>query len=198
MDDRTELFLLLLGCGAFGGAVGAAFGALAGALYWGGGRAAGTAAGLAVARAVARVSRTEPTPAGRGALVGGVDGFLFLGVVGLVLGFLLRRFGQADVRILGVVALAGLVLTTAAVALGVLAYGLLRAGIQALAVSFAAGVLGASIGLGTAGWAGFLAGGLGGVALGTLLFLLRTLPRRPGPATADDPDRQTGADGDES
>jgi hypothetical protein len=197
VDERTETFLLLLGCGAFGGLLGAAFGAIAGALSWGGGRAAGTAAGLAVARAVARVSRTEPTRVGRGALVGAVDGFLFLGLVALGVGFLLHRFGQVDGHILGVLALTGLVLTVAAAALGALAYALLRAGIQALSVSFAAGILGACVGLGLAGWAGFLAGGLGGVALGPLVFLHRTPPRRPGPSAEDSPDKQTGAHRDE-
>jgi hypothetical protein len=197
MDERTETFLVLLGCGAFGAVVGALFGACAGALYWSGGRAAGTAAGLAVARAVARVSRNEPTLAGRGALVGGVDGFLFLGGVALGVGFLLRRFGQVDRDILGVIALAGLGLMVAAIALGVLAYGLLRAGIHALALSFAAAIVGAGVGLKAAGWPGFLAGCLGGVAVGPAFSLLWTPPRRPQVRIEDDRDARSGMDGEE-
>jgi hypothetical protein len=194
MDDRTETFLLLLSCAVSGGTLGAALGAASGALSWSGGRAAGTALALAVARAVTRVSQVKPTPTGRGALVGAVDGFLFLGLVALGAGFLLRRFGQVPMRVFGVIALASLVLTTAAVALGLLAYALLRAGIHALAWAFAAAIVGSALGVRVAGWPGFLAGGLGGFALATLVFLLVGSLRSGAPRTGM-PDKELDTDG---
>jgi hypothetical protein len=194
MDDRTETFVLLLSCAVSGGALGAALGAVAGALSWSGGRAAGTGLALAVARAVTRVSRVKPTPTGRGALVGAVDGFLFLGLVALGVGFLLRRFGQVPMRVFGVIALAGLILTTAAVVLGLLAYALLRTGIHTLAWACTAAVIGATLGLRAGGWPGFLAGGLGGFALTTFGFLL-VGSLRPGGTRSGAPDKEVDSDG---
>ena len=172
MDERMDTFLLLLGFSAFGGIVGAAFGASAGALYWASGRTSGTAAGLAVERAIARVSRAEPTRGRRGAVVGAVDGFLFLGLTSLVSGFLMRRFGLVGGRVFLNIGLGGLALMCAAVALGILAYVLTRVGVQGLAVSLPLAVLAAFAGLLVAGWSGYMVGILGGLTLGTLILLV--------------------------
>src|SRR4051794_22963454 len=98
MDETLLRFLLVVGCGGLGAAVGAAFGALTGAVYWGGGRAAGTVVGNRVAEAFA-AGGGPLTPAVRGALVGGVDGFLFLGVLGTAAGVLFAYTGPPDVAV---------------------------------------------------------------------------------------------------
>ena len=86
MDERVRLFAWIAGSGGLFGLLGAGFGALTGLLYWRGGRAAGTGVGLRVARAFERTGGQALSPASRGAIVGAVDGFLFLAVVGGLFG----------------------------------------------------------------------------------------------------------------
>ena len=86
MDNRFEAFLWILGSASFFGALGAAFGAISGAIAWKNGRTSGTGLGLRTAEAFARISECELTPGRKGALVGAVDGFLFLATLGLLVG----------------------------------------------------------------------------------------------------------------
>src|SRR4051794_17999579 len=86
MDERVRLFAWIAGSGGFFGLLGAGFGAVTGLVYWRSGRAAGTAVGLRVARAFERVEGQELSRSSRGAIVGAVDGFLFMAVLGVLLG----------------------------------------------------------------------------------------------------------------
>src|SRR4051812_42807356 len=86
MDDRFQAFLWILGSAAFFGALGAAFGAVSGALAWRTGKTSGTSVGLGVAETFARVAERDLSPGRKGALVGAVDGFLFLATLGVLVG----------------------------------------------------------------------------------------------------------------
>lgn len=172
MDERTHTFLLLLGFSAYGGFLGAAFGASAGYVYWASGRASGTAVALAVARALARVAGSTPPRARQGAIVGAVDGFLFLGLTALIVGFLLHRFAEVGDHVFAMIGLGGLVLSVAALVLGVLAYCMARAGVRGLAISLPLAILSACAGLIVAGWAGYMVGIPGGLMLGTLILFI--------------------------
>lgn len=115
--ENPRLTCAVLGAVVFG-LVGLLFGGLAGALTWRSGRAAGGPFGRAVAEALAPLSEEGVSPAIHGALVGGVDGALFLAVVGFLVGL---AAGLAALLYV----LAGLVaLCLGAVVFGGLAYGL--------------------------------------------------------------------------
>jgi hypothetical protein len=193
MDEGLWTFALTLGCGAFGALLGAAFGATAGAVYWREGRAAGTALGLRVARAFERVAGRELSPGGRGALVGATDGFVFLGVAGVALGAVVARSGGAG-DVLAPVALGAALLAATAAALGLLAYGLGRAGVWALAAACLGAAVGGAAGKLLAGWSGLFAGCVGGFLLGNVAVLLvaRFAPRFVAP-TLDGPPRRRPA-----
>jgi hypothetical protein len=177
MDERVRTFLLLLGSGAFLGLLGALFGAITGAVYWCSGRAAGTAAGLGVARAFDRASGRRASRLARGLMIGAVDGFLFLGVLGVALGVVLVRGGYARGEVLLPLALAALLIVLGAVGFGLLAYGLARAGVRSLAIVFVGAGLGCFSGFYLDGWTGLLTGCLLGVLFGNVASLL-ILPRR--------------------
>ncbi len=172
MDDRLRTFLLVLGSAGFFGLLGAAFGALVGHLSWKRGRPAGSAAGLAVARAMARAAGREGPPGRTGALVGGTDGFLFLGLLGTGFGLIAAR-GRADWASLGRPALGALVLTAGAIFFGGLALALTRAGTRAIAGVFAGGMVGAISGALFARADGLMIGAVSGVLAGTLLGVVR-------------------------
>jgi hypothetical protein len=169
MDERVRTFAWVLAGTGFFGLLGAAFGALAGHLSWRGGRRAGTAAGLTVARAFARAAGREFSPGRTGALVGGCDGLLFLGVLGAALGLVAAARGRAGWGVLGSVAFGALALVGGAVFFGTLAYGIRRGGVRALAGVFAGGMLGAFAGSAVAGADGLVFGAVAGVVAGTLL-----------------------------
>src|SRR5262245_1418830 len=124
MDDRLEAFLWILGSAGFFGALGAAFGALSGALAWRSGRTSGTGLGLAAAEAFARVAEKELTPGRKGALVGAVDGFLFLTAFGLLIGSVAAYRVQPPSKLLAPLAWSGLALGGTAVFFGLLATAL--------------------------------------------------------------------------
>jgi hypothetical protein len=186
VDERVRTFLVVAGCGGFLGLLGALFGAITGALYWRSGKASGTAWGLRVADAFARAAQRQLEPGVRGALVGAVDGFLFLGLVGTAAGAVLASLGLVRAEVLGPLAVGALLLTAAAVAFGTLAYGFARAGVWAVPAVFAGGVTGAVVGAWLSGWAGLLFGCVAGGALGNGAVLLAgaSAPRDVGP---DDP-----------
>lgn len=170
MDERLRLFLWILGCGGTFGLLGSAFGSLAGFLAWRSGRVAGTALGMSVARAFARVARREYSPGQQGAIVGAVDGLLFLGVLGGLFGLWGAFRGDTPWKTLAPAA-AFAVLMAGAVFFGVLAYGAIRVRGWALAAQVAGCVVGALIGEDLGGLTGMLCGaGVGGIAAGLLVL----------------------------
>ena len=187
MDERLRTFLLILGSGSFLGLLGALFGAVAGACYWRSGKAAGSAAALGVARAFDRAAGRRASRLARGLLVGAVDGFLFLGVLGVAAGAVLAYGGLARVEVLTPLSLGAVLTVLAAIGFGLLAYGLARAGVRALAGVFAGAVLGGFVGLFVASWTGLLFGCVLGLLGGNAAALLT--PRRPVP-----PDEEIGGD----
>jgi hypothetical protein len=171
MDERTRLFLWVLAGGGFFALLGAAFGALTGALTWRSGRAAGTGLGLAVARAFARVADAELSPTRTGALVGGVDGAAFLGVVGAIIGYVAGARRPAEWQTLRSAMLAGALLVLGGAFFGLLAYRIVAGGVRAVAGLFVGGLLGAVLGHSLGGLDGLLIGAIGGAVAGT--FALR-------------------------
>src|SRR5215472_9571082 len=126
MDDRLRIFLCAVsGAGLFG-LLGAVFGAAAGATARAGGRAAGGVLGLAAARALVRVRGRELSDVATGAIVGGVDGLTFLGVVGTLFGLVYGNAGEQRRELLLNVAMAVGLLAAAAALFGTVATGLIR------------------------------------------------------------------------
>ncbi len=163
---------VLAGALFFGG-LGGLFGALAGSLSWSSGRAAGTYFGLEVARAFARVGGRELSPAVTGALVGGTDGVLFLGVLGTGWGFWVAGNGSGSVPWLMWLPFCFLFLALGAVGFGLLAYGTLPGGSLAVVALFLGGLGGGVLGFWWSGLNGLMIGILAGVVLGVLLAYLR-------------------------
>ncbi len=172
MDARLRTFAWILGSGCFGAMVGIVFGALAGALYWRSGRASGTRLGLLIADAFGRFSRRPLSRTTRGSLIGAVDGLLFLGVVGTLLGVAGVASGRDLEEILRPALWLALLLVGGAIFFGTLAYTLTRAGVRALAAVGGGGILGAALGSYLAGVGGLLFGSLGGLVAGNALGLL--------------------------
>jgi hypothetical protein len=167
MDDNLRLLFWLLGGGFFFGLVGAGFGGLAGAIHWQTGRASGTALALRIARALLPDEDEECPPTRRGALVGAVDGFLFLFVLGIILGALGARAGTT-LHTAGMVMLAVLLLTGGALFFGGLAFAFTRSGMPGMAGMFGGATAGGALGYYLAAAGGLLVGVLGGATLGTL------------------------------
>ena len=180
MDDRLRVFLWILGCGGTFGLLGGAFGSLAGFLAWKSGRVAGTSLGLRVARTFARAAQREYSPGRQGAIVGAVDGLLFLGVLGGLFGLWGASRGDTPWRILAPAAVFA-VLMAAAVFFGVLAYGAIRVRGWALAAQVGGCVIGALIGDDLAELPGMLCGAVvGGIAAGLLVLSMRQYsPQNP-------------------
>jgi hypothetical protein len=171
MDEPTRLFLWVLAAGGFGAVLGAGFGALTGALSWAKGNATGTAVGLGVARAFDRAAGGEMSPARKGALVGGADGLVFLGVLGTAVGYLLAARGRPAWATFRPAMTAALLLTGGAALFGLLGYGLLSAGVRAVAGLFAGAMLGALVGLYLGQLDGLVLGAVAGAFLGTVTVL---------------------------
>jgi hypothetical protein len=180
MEGQLRVFAWLVAGGAFFALLGGAFGALSGATYWRSGRSSGTVFGLTVARAFARASGGELSRGAQGALVGAVDGIVFLGLIGTAVGaFLASRGGRADGALVAAAAGAVVALAGSAALFGLLAYGMIRVGVWSVAAVFVAGTLGAAGGAYLAGLPGLLLGAVGGLFLGTTFGLLtqRYAPR---------------------
>lgn len=172
MDERVRTFAWVLAGTGFFGLLGAAFGALAGLISWRNGRPTGTAAGLAVARAFARAAGREFPPGRSGALAGGADGLLFLGVLGAVLGLVAAAKGRAGWAVLGPAAFGGLSLVGGAVFFGLHAYWIVRGGACAVAAVFLGGMLGAFAGALAARGNGLIIGAVAGMFAGTVLGVM--------------------------
>jgi hypothetical protein len=198
MDDRLRVFAVVLGSGGFCAVLGGLFGALTGATYWGSGKAAGTVVGLTVARALA--GGRELSRKAHGAIVGAIDGIVFLGVVGSLAGAFLAHGRHDEGEFLGPAA-AGLAFLVALAALfGTLAYAAVRAGVYAVVGIFAGGLTGGLLGAWAAAWVGtyraglfgWLIGAVAGVLAGTALGVLarRYSPRFTAPRAGPLPSRQ--------
>jgi hypothetical protein len=172
MDERLTTLTWILVSGGGGGLLGALFGGLAGAVHWKNGNATGTGLGLGVARAFDRIAQREMKPGVKGAIVGGVDGLAFLGVVGIIVGAVVMYGGGQGKTVLLPMLLGLALLMGGAVLFGMLAWGILRAGVRSVASVFACGITGALLGAMTAGASGLLAGCVGGAVVGNVLALL--------------------------
>lgn len=161
MDERLRISLWMVGGGGLGAVLGGAFGGLTGALYAQGGGAAGTGFGRRVADAFTRAGERELSPIRRAAITGAADGFLFLGIVGILTGAGVAIIGGAHLRWLAVAALGSVFLVGGAAFFGVLAYGITHNGARAVLYVFAGGLAGSS---------------LAGVLLGADRCLLGTIP----------------------
>jgi hypothetical protein len=172
MDERLRIFLWMVSGGGLGAVLGGAFGGLTGVLYAQSGGAAGTALGRRVADAFARAGERELSPVRRAAIVGTADGFLFLGVVGIVAGVLVATVGHADPRWLGTAALGSTLLVGSAAFFGVLAYGITRCGVWAVMYASAGGLFGAILASFAMGVDNCLFGAIPGLFAGLMLALV--------------------------
>jgi len=187
MDDRLHLLLYALaGAGLFG-LLGLIFGAAAGAAHRAGGHVSGGWLGLAAARALVKVRGRDLSEVATGALVGGVDGGAFLGVVGTIFGLVYGYAGEIHRAMLLKVAMSVGALAVAAVLFSTLASGLVRAGVWGIGAVFFAAVGGGAIGARTAGAAGLFYGAVIGFGAGALAGLLHG-GIRPAPPPKDDND----------
>jgi hypothetical protein len=171
MDERLRIFLWMVSGGGLGAVLGGAFGGLTGVLYAQSGGAAGTALGRRVADAFARAGERELSLVQRAAIVGVADGFLFLGVVGIVAGALVATVGHADPRWLGAAALSSTLLVGGAAFFGMLAYGIVRRGVWAVLYASAGGLLGAILASFSMGVDNCLFGAIPGLFAGLMLSL---------------------------
>jgi hypothetical protein len=124
MDDRLRICLWMVGGGGVGAVLGCAFGALTAALYARSGGGAGTGWARRLADAFLNAESHQPSPTSRAAFVGALDGFVFLGILGLVGGALLGLSGQSAGELLVPMMVGSLLLVGGAVFFGTLAYAL--------------------------------------------------------------------------
>jgi hypothetical protein len=172
MDERLGIFLWTL-AGAFSFALlGGLFGSLAGWLNARHGHASGTILGRKAADAVARLLERELTATGRAALVGAADGALFLGLIGTLIGLIAGQRGQAPAAWLVPAFAILLLLVIGAVFFGLLAYGLVRLRIGAVAGVFVGGMGGALFAAHSIGPAHIVPGAVAGILLGVLVCCL--------------------------
>lgn len=127
MDDRIRICLWMIGGGALGSILGGLFGGLTAMMFAWSGHTAGTGWARRIADAFARTAEQEPSPLGRAVFIGVVDGFFFLGSLGLVVGSLLGISGRTTAELLVPVVVGSVVLVAGAVCFGVLAYVVSRA-----------------------------------------------------------------------
>jgi hypothetical protein len=168
MDERVRIFLCALAGAVLFALLGGVFGAAAGAWQRAGDRASGGAIGIWVAQALERARRSPLPELTAAAVVGGVDGALFLGVLGCLFGGAVGLAGEAHTHLLFDVALrvVGLVATTLGFA--TIAHGLTRAGVRWFGVFFLVIILCGAVGGGVAGVVGVFVGALVGMALGAI------------------------------
>lgn len=166
MDERLWICLWMIGGGGLGAVLGGAFGALTAVLYAQSGGAAGTRLARRIVENFVETSERQFSATGRAALIGAVDGFLFLGLLGLVGGAMMGVSGRATSELLLPFAVGSVLLVGGAAFFGGLAYSLARNGlwVRVILSVFAGGSLGS-----------FLAGiflGADNCLLGTILGLL--------------------------
>jgi hypothetical protein len=168
MDDRVRIFLCVLaGAGLFA-VLGGVFGAIAGAWQRAGGRVSGGAIGVWVTQALERARQSPLPDLTAGAVIGGVDGALFLGVLGCLFGGGVGYAGAAHTHLLFDVGLGAAALVAIALGFGCIAHGLTRGGVRSFGVFFLVIILCGTLGGGVAGVVGVFIGALVGMALGAI------------------------------
>jgi hypothetical protein len=177
MDPGVRTFLWVVATGGFFAVLGGVFGCITGVITWKGGRAAGTFVGASVAQAFARAAGKELSRTTRGALTGGVDGFVFLGLLGTVIGAIVAWQRPQEWQTLRPLALTGLSLVGAALGFGGLAYILRQQGRTGVLGLFGGGLSGAILGAALGGVDGLFPGILAGALLGTGLSALLGKPQ---------------------
>ena len=136
MGDQQALFLCILASGSFGALLGGSFGAVVGAVTWLSGRAAGTILGFQMARAYESAAESKLAPGPKGALIGGTDGAIFLGSIGLVGGVVASRTPVPS-EVLEPTAAAAVMLVGTCIVFGMIALVLTRSGTHAVVPLFA-------------------------------------------------------------
>src|SRR5262249_3335004 len=111
------------------------------AVYARSGGAAGTGWARRVAEAFLSTALHPPSSTGRAAFVGAADGFLFLGILGLVGGALLGKSGRNTDELLVPIVVGSVLLVGGAIFVGTLAHALTYGGAVFL-YSFASSLLG--------------------------------------------------------
>lgn len=159
MDDRLRICLWMMGGGVFGGVLGGVFGALAAALYARSGGAAGTRMARNVVENFLQAGDRQPSPTVHAAIIGAVDGFFFVGILGLIAGAFLGISGRTAEELLVPIVIGSVVLVGGAIFFGSMAYALTYRAAESL-YSVAGGVLG-----------GFVAGRLLGSSYGPIGFV---------------------------
>jgi hypothetical protein len=177
MEERQTLFLWALVSGGFGAALGTAFGATVGAITWRDGRVAGTFIGFGLARAYERAVRCELAAATKGAVVGGTDGAVFLGTVGILVGALVAWRVPRAADVLVPTAVVMVLLLALGSLFGSIAFALVRTGTRAVVPIFFAAMFGAGIGVYCGRLNGLFIGLVLGLVAGTAVAVLRG-PRR--------------------
>jgi hypothetical protein len=177
MDEQIGAFACALsGAGLFA-AVGAVFGGLARYLARLHGQAAGGVLGRLVTDSLQRVSGREMAPLTAAAISGSVEGAVFLGVFGSVVGLVAARAAEPFQTLASVTAGFSL-LAFAAALFGLVAYGMLWLGVRVVGGVFLGGISGALAGARLAGAHGILLGTVAGALFGMVVGLL-TAPRLP-------------------
>lgn len=200
MDERVRVFAWIAGSSGFFGVLGAGFGAVTGMIYWRGGRVAGTALAQRVGRAFEKVNGRSLTPSTLGGIVGAIDGFLFLAVIGVLLGAI-SAHGRVRGPGTAALALTVLLLIAGALFFGGLAYAATANGPRGVAALFFGAVAGGVPGFWLASFTGLLTGVVAGGAVGTVgLLILRRLGGTMGAPLPQTPllemqDESAGSDG---
>ena len=177
MDEIWRQFWWIVGSGGFGAALGCVFGGVTGFIHWGSGRAAGTFLGHQVAQAFENAGEQPLSHRMRGTLVGATDGFLFLGVVGTLVGLLFIYVIDGSGEMLVAVALGGLLLALQALCFGLLAFAMIRSGAWAVVGLCLGGVGGAFVAALVIGADHLLVGVVPGMVAGTALSFLWRKPK---------------------
>jgi hypothetical protein len=172
MDEIWRHLAWILGTGGFGAAIGMVFGAVTGYVHWSNGRSPGTFLGHRVAEAFESAGGREYSPGKRGTIIGATDGFLFLGVIGTLLGVVFTYVAPLDNGIMIELGIGGFLLTLTALLFGMLAYALVRSGVVAVVGLSIGGMAGAFTAALVLGVDHLMLGVIPGMVLGTAASFL--------------------------
>jgi hypothetical protein len=175
MDDSLVVFGWTLGGAVAFGLLGLLFGGFVGWFNGASGRASGTILGRKVAAALSRLSEREMNDVQRGALIGAVDGAIFMGAVGLLVGLIAGWRGQAPAAWLLPLFQITMLLMALAIGFGLLALGILRLRLRAIVPLFVCSIAGGLLAAGYFGIQHIVPGSVIGLVAGLVLALL--LPR---------------------
>lgn len=175
MDERLWICLWMIGGGGLGAVLGGAFGALTAVMYARSGGAAGTRLARRIVENFLETTEGQPSTIGRAALIGAADGFVFLGLLGLVTGALMGVSGRATSELVLPFAVGSVLLVGGAAFFGGLAYSLARNGLWAILCVFAGGFLGTFLAGIFLGADNCLLGTVPGLLAGLMLSFIRNL-----------------------